>query len=102
MGKEYTVTQSSSGTSDWITLDHYPTSAKYTILVELGGGTMTYDVEFCITDPASTPTAIQHEQANGKTADFATDLFSPARGFRLNVTSYTSGTATLTVLEGDQ
>ncbi len=101
MSKVYTVTKGSAGTSDWIALDHYPSSSKYTFLVSLGGGTMTYDVEFCITDTTSTPTAIQHDKANGKTADFSSNMYTPVRGFRLNVTSYTSGTATLTVLEGD-
>lgn len=97
--KPYSVSISASGTSDWISLDHYPTSGIYTIEVE-GTFVGTYSVEFTIDDPASSPSAIEHDVIQSKTTPFASDLFNPVRGFRLNVSAYTSGTLTLKVLEG--
>lgn len=96
-GKKYTESITGTGSSDWIVCDHSPTSHKYSFLVEVTG-TVNYDVEFCITDPSDSPTAISHNELTGETASAAGSLGFPIRGVRITNNSGT-GTSDLTVYE---
>lgn len=68
-------------------------------------GTCTYTVQHTlddIFDSAVTPTWFDHSSVAGETTNQDGNYAFPVRGVRLKVTAYTSGTATLTVLQGVQ
>ena len=98
--REYSVSTSSSGTTDWIRMDATGKAPKNYTLAVVSTGTATYDVEFAIEKDLSSPNAIQHDQLKEKTASAASVEQVPATAFRLNVTAYTSGTLTLYILQG--
>lgn len=99
-----TVTRSAAGTSAWIPLDYKQNPFNVGLgLVILG--TNTTDVEHTfddIFDSSVTPTAFKHSTLVGKTANADGNYAFPIRAVRLNVTAYTSGSATLTILQGQR
>ena len=71
-----------------------------TLSVELGGGTMTYDIEGTVDNPYSgTPVWFDLPGGDAKAADLRLSLTQRVRAVRLNVTAWTSGTATMKVLQ---
>jgi len=97
------ITQSSAGTTAWIPLDYKQAPFNVGLAVTLGGGTMTYSVEHTlddIYDTTITPTAFTHSSIAAQTAQLDGNYAFPIRAVRLNVTAWTSGTATLTILQG--
>lgn len=72
--------------------------------VTIGTAVLTYTVQYTfdnIFDQTIVPTWFDHPTVAGKTANQDGNFAAPIRACRLNVTAYTSGTAVLTVLQGD-
>lgn len=93
---------SSSGPSAWIPLDYKqsPFNVGFGVVVN---GTATYSIEHTfddIFDSTITPTAFPNSIVVSKTTNADGNYAYPIRAVRLNVTSYTSGTVTLTLLQG--
>ena len=96
----YSVSRGASGASDWIRMDSgEDKKGVFTLLVDFDGATVTADVEFAVEKDLTSPEAIVHDVLTGITASAASDMQSPASAFRLNLTSYTSGTVTLRVVQ---
>lgn len=96
-----TKTVSSQTTSPWIPLDDNQAAFSATVAVAVSG-TLTYTVEFTldnVQDPAVTPVAFPIGLV-GKTASNTTFIKSPVKAIRLNVTAFTSGSATIGVRQG--
>ncbi len=96
-----TKTVSSQTTSPWIPLDDNQAAFSATVAVTVSG-TLTYTVEFTldnIQDPAVTPVAFPIGLV-GETTSNTTFIRSPVKAVRLNVTSFTSGSATIGVRQG--
>lgn len=96
-----TKTVSSQTTSPWIPLDDNQAAFSATIAVAVSG-TLTYSVEFTldnIQDPAVTPVAFPIGLV-GETTSNTTFIRSPVKAIRLNVTSFTSGSATIGARQG--
>ena len=95
------VTQTGTGTSAWIPVDH----TQNAFAIGFGcvvSGTVTYDVQHTfdnIFDSNITPTAFTHSLVTGKTSNQDGNYAFPIRAMRLNVTAGT-GSVTLTVLQG--
>jgi hypothetical protein len=97
------VTVGSATTSTPIPVDYLQTPFCVAFGITLGGGTMTFQVEHTldnIFDPTITPTWFPHPTVQSATVDQDSSYVSPVRAVRLNVTAYTSGTATFKVLQG--
>ena len=97
-----TKTVGSQTTSPWIPLDDNQAAFNVSVAVAVTG-TLTYTVQFTldnIQDPSVTPVAFEVSSLTGKTADASTSLRSSVKAVRLNVTSYTSGSATIGVRQG--
>lgn len=97
-----TKTVDSQTTSPWIPLDDNQAAFNVSVAVAVTG-TLTYTVQFTldnIQDPSVTPVAFAVSSLTGKTADASTSLRSSVKAVRLNVTSYTSGSATIGVRQG--
>ena len=96
-----TKTVSSQTTSPWIPLDDNQAAFSATVAVAVSG-TLTYTVEFTldnVQDPSVTPVAFPIGLV-GETASNSTYLRSPVKAVRLNVTAFTSGSATIGVRQG--
>ena len=100
------VAVSSATTSQVVPLDQYISPENVTIAVTLSAGAnLTYKVQYTFDDvfaPAFSPataTWFDHATITGKTASFDGNFAFPVTGVRLNVTPYTSGTATMNVLQ---
>lgn len=94
------VTQSAAGTTAWIPLDYKQNPFNVGLGLVISG-TNTADVEHTFDDPfTGTPTAFKHSTLVGKTANADGNYAFPVRAVRLNVTAWTSGSATLTILQG--
>lgn len=97
-----TVTVSSQTASAWIPVNH---RAEPGFGIGIGvtmTGTLTYSVEHTfddIQDPTVTPIAFSHSTIAGKTVNADGNYAFPVRAVRLNVTAYTSGSATMTLLQ---
>jgi hypothetical protein len=66
------------------------------------GGTLTYKVQHTfdnIQDSTVTPTWFDHETITGKTASDDGNYAFPVRAIRLNVTAYTNGSVTMTLIQ---
>jgi uncharacterized protein YgiM (DUF1202 family) len=99
------VTVSSQTTSAWIPVNYRQDNFNLGIQVT-GSGTNTWKVEYTLDnvfDSAVTPTAITAdaplETGAGATPEVGS-IKTPCRAVRLNITAYTSGSATMTVLQG--
>ncbi len=96
-----TKTVSSQTTSPWIPLDDNQAAFSATVAVAVSG-TLTYSVEFTldnVQDPAVTPVAFSAGLV-GETTSKSTYLKYPVKAIRLNVTAFTSGSATIGVRQG--
>lgn len=98
------VSRSAAGTSAWIPLDYRQSPFNVGLGLVISG-TNTVDVEHTfddVFDSSVTPTAFTHSTLTAKTANADGNYAFPIRAVRLNVTAYTSGTATLTILQGQR
>lgn len=100
------VAVSSATTSAVIPLNTNVDPFNVSIGVTLSAGaSLTYKVQYTyddVWDPAfsaATATWFDHATITGKTASFDGNFAYPVVACRLNVTPYTSGTATMTVLQ---
>jgi len=96
-----TKTVSSQTTSPWIPLDDNQAAFNATIGVTVSG-TLTYSVEFTldnIQDPSVTPTAFATTLV-GETVSKSVSIQYPIKAVRLNVTSFTSGSAIIGARQG--
>lgn len=98
------VTVSSATTSQAIPVDYAQNAFAIGFGVVInGGGTLTYKVQHTfdnVMDSTVTATWFDHPIVTGKTANSDGNYAFNIRAMRLNVTAYTSGSATLTVLQG--
>jgi hypothetical protein len=96
--KPQTVTVSSATTSAWIPVDHRknPFNIGFGVVVS-GGGVLTYKVQYSFDEDGTT--AFDHDDVTGETASQVGNFAFPVRLVRLNVTAFTSGTATLTMIQ---
>ena len=98
------ISKAASGTTAWIPLDYKQNPFNVGLGLVISG-TNTTDVEHTfddIFDSSVTPTAFKHSTLVGKTANADGNYAFPIRAVRLNVTAYTSGSATLTILQGQR
>jgi len=100
------VRLTASGSSTVIPLDHYKQPFNVGVGVVLSAGaTMTYTVEHTFDDPfdsgfsASSATWFSNSGLSSKTASSDGNYAYPVRAVRLTTNSYTSGTATMTVIQ---
>ena len=96
------ITQSSAGTSAWIPVDYKqnPFNIGFGVVVS---DTLTYDIEHTfdnILDASVTPTAFKHSTVAAQTTSKDGNYAFPVRAVRINVTAFTSGSVTLTLLQG--
>lgn len=95
------VTQTGTGTSAWIPVDH----TQNNFAIGFGcvvSGTVTYDIEHTfdnIQSSSVTPTAFKHSVLVGQSANRDGNYAFPIRAIRINVTAGT-GSVTLTILQG--
>lgn len=100
------VSVGSATTSAAIPLDQYISPFNVSVAVTLSpGASLTYKVQYTFDDvfaptfnPA-TATWFDHATITGKTASFDGNFSFPVIACRLNVTPYTSGTATMNVVQ---
>ncbi len=100
------VAVGSATTSPVIPLDQYISPFNVSVGVTLSAGASltykvqyTYDDVFASTFNPSTATWFDHSTLVGKTASADGNFTLPVSAIRLNVTPYTSGTATMNVLQ---
>lgn len=97
------VTVSSQAASAWIPLDYKQSPFNVSIAVEVTG-TLTYTVQHTFDNvlAGETATAWDTTDANlvAETASQDGAITSPVTAVRLNVTAFTSGSATMKVLQG--
>ena len=97
-----TVTISALEASQWIPVNWKQNPLEIGLAV-VASGVLTYSVEIThddVFDATVTPVAFAHDTIAAKSASFNGDQTIPVTAVRLNVTAYTSGNATLTVLQG--
>lgn len=96
------VTQASAGTSAWIPLD----DTKNPFQVGFGvvaAGTLTYTIEHTfdnVQNPAITPTAFPNATVTARTGNAQGNYTFPVTAVRINVTAFTGGSVTLTLVQG--
>ena len=93
---------SSSGPSAWIPLDYKQSPFNVGFGVVLTG-TATFTIEHTfedVFDSTVTPTAFPHNLVYDATVSTDGNYAFPIRAVRVNVTSYGSGTITMTLLQG--
>ena len=96
------ISKAASGTTAWIPVDYKQSPFNVGMGLVISG-TLTADVEHTFDDPYDstiTPTAFKNSTLVSKTSSADGNYAFPVRAIRLNVTAYTSGTATLTILQG--
>lgn len=96
------ISKVAAGTTAWIPVDYKqsPFNIGFGVTVT---GTLTYDIEHTFDDPYDTtitPTAFKHSVVVAQTTNKDSNYAFPVRAVRLNVTAFTSGSATLTLLQG--
>ena len=97
------ITVSSAASSAWIPLDYKQNPFNVGFGVVIPSGTLTYKIEHTfddVYDPSVTPVSFDHSSVSGKSTNADGNYAFPVRAIRLTVTSYTSGSVTLTVLQG--
>ena len=100
--KPQVVTVSSLTTSAPIPVDwkQNPFSASVACVVS-AGGSLTYKVQHTLADifdSTVTPTWLDHSSLTSKTTSADGNYAFPVKAIRLNVTAYTSGSVTMTIL----
>lgn len=99
--RRYQVANSASGASDALEVDTSAGSRYSLAAVVSAGAVLTYKVQHTFDNPRdTTPTWFDHEFMVDKTINDDGNYVFPVRGIRVNVTAYTGGTVTLTVLQG--
>lgn len=98
------ISLSAAGSTAWIPVD-YTQNPYYISLALVFSNTpnLTCKVEYTldnIFDPLVTPTAFAHTSLTGITSNTTGSITYPVRAIRLTVSSWTSGTVTLTALQG--
>lgn len=98
------ISLSSLGSTAWIPVDYKQNPFNIGLACVVSNTpNLTYQVEFTLDDiynTSITPTAFTHSLIVGKTSDFSSNQTIPIRAIRLTTTAYTSGTVTLTALQG--
>lgn len=104
------ATVASATTSNPMMIDLYQQSPAVSIAVTLGGGSMTYSVQYTL-DPVFDPTFpvyyglpaactwFTFTSMSALTADNSLSVAAPVVAVRLNVTAYTSGTARIALVQ---
>jgi hypothetical protein len=99
-------TLSGLGVTPWVPVDYRQAPFEIGIGVALtAGATLTYSVEHTfndIQDSTVTPIAYQNVGLTNKVTNDDGNYAFPVRAVRLNVTVYTSGSATMTLLQGQR
>ena len=102
------VTVSSATSSAWIPVNYRQNSFNLGIQVDVSAGaTLTWVVETTsdnVFDSSVTPIAITALTATGLetgSADEVGNITYPVRAVRLRISAYTSGSATMTVIQGN-
>ena len=98
------ISLSAAGSTAWIPVD-YTQNPYYISLALVFSNTpnLTCKVEYTLDnvfDPLVTPTAFAHTSLTGITTNTTGSITYPIRAFRLTVTAWTSGTVTLTAIQG--
>ena len=106
MARPVYVTVGSQTTSNVIPLDNYRTPFNIGIGCALSAGaSLTYKVQYTYDDVQAaafnpnTATWFDHATLAAKTASSDGNITVPVSALRLNVTAYTSGTVTMTVIQ---
>lgn len=106
MARPVRVTVGSATTSNVIPLDNYRTPFNVGIGCALSAGaSLTYKVQYTyddVQDPAfnaATATWFDHATLAAKTTSSDGNIVVPVTALRLNVTLWTSGTVTMTVIQ---
>lgn len=98
------ISLSAAGSTAWIPVDYKQNPFNIDVAVVLSNTpNLTYKVEYTlddIFDSAITPTAFSHSTLTGLTANAQAPILYPVRAIRLTITAWTSGTATMTALQG--
>lgn len=100
MRRVVTPAIASVAASAWIPVDWLTANGSLSLAV-VKSGTNTYNIEHTyddVFDPAVTPTAFI--QTSAATTNQQTSYNAPVAAVRVNVTAYTSGAVTMTVLQG--
>jgi hypothetical protein len=100
--KAQSIAVSSAASSAWIPVD--PTKNPFNVGfgVTIGAAVLTYKVQHTfdnVQDSAVTATAFDHPDVTGETINQDGNYAFPVRAIRLTVTAFTSGTATLTMIQ---
>jgi len=99
-------TLSAAGVSVWVPVDYRQAPFEIGIGVALtAGANLTYTVEHTfdnIQDSTATINAYQNAGLTSKTVSDDGNYAFPVRAIRLNVTTYTGGSATMTLLQGQR
>lgn len=98
------ISLSAAGSTAWIPVDYKQNPFNIGLsLVFSNTPNLTCKVEYTLDnvfDSSITPTAFTHTTLSSVTTNNVGSITSPIRAFRLTVTSWTSGTVTLTALQG--
>ena len=98
------ISLSALGSTAWIPVDYIQNPYNINIAIVLSNTpNLTCKVEYTLDDifnPAITPTAFTHATLTNLTTNNTGNITSPVRAIRLTVTAWTSGTATMTALQG--
>ncbi len=98
------ISLSSATSTAWIPVDYIQNPYNISLaLVFSNTPNLTCKVEYTLDDvfnPLVTPTAFAHTSLTGITTNTTGSITYPIRAFRLTVTAWTSGTVTLTALQG--
>jgi hypothetical protein len=96
------ISVGSAASSAWIPVDHLKNPFNIGFGVTIGAGVLTYKVQHTfddVQDAAVTPVAFDHPDVTGETTNQDGNYAFPIRALRLTVTAWTSGTATLTIVQ---
>ena len=86
-------------------VDYIQTDFNVGLSINVLSGTNTSKIQYSLDDPHAEyatdygTDATWHDFGSGVTADTASALKTPCRAVRLNMTAWTSGTATLTIVQ---
>jgi hypothetical protein len=95
----------STGATAWIPVDFKQSPFNIGLAVTVGAGVLTYTVEHTfddVYDTTVTPVAFPHSTIAAQTTNKDGNYAFPVRAIRLNVTAWTSGGATITILQGQR
>jgi len=95
------ITVSSAASSAWIPVNAVQKDFKISLGLEVDG-TGAYKVEHTFDNPFTTvsPVAYPHSILAGVVATTDSNYYFPVTAIRLTCTSYTSGSGTLTIVQG--